>query len=116
MPPHASTSPPSVSFTDFRFHCIECGHLEDNAGRDFRCASCGDLVEITYPRWKEALPSAESLKSAWSARRISSDAVDQSGVWRFRDLLPAVENHGQVITLREGNTPLYELPRCARIT
>jgi threonine synthase len=41
-------------------------------------------------------------------------AVDQSGVWRFRDLLPIVAAE-QVVTLREGNTPLYELPRCAQM-
>lgn len=39
-------------------------------------------------------------------------AVDQSGVWRFRDLLPIVPSD-QVVTLREGNTPLYEMPRAA---
>jgi len=39
-------------------------------------------------------------------------AIDQSGVWRFRDLLPIVADD-QAITLREGNTPLYELPKCA---
>lgn len=39
-------------------------------------------------------------------------AVDQSGVWRFRDLLPIVAPQ-QVVTLREGNTPLYEMPRAA---
>ncbi len=39
-------------------------------------------------------------------------AVDQSGVWRFRDLLPIVLPE-QVVTLREGNTPLYELPKSA---
>ena len=33
-------------------------------------------------------------------------------VWRFRDLLPIVTEE-QVVTLREGNTPLYELPKCA---
>ena len=38
--------------------------------------------------------------------------IDQSGVWRFRDLLPIVEDD-RVITLREGNTPLYEMPRSA---
>jgi threonine synthase len=40
--------------------------------------------------------------------------VDQSGVWRFRDLLPIVDNPDNVVTLREGNTPLYDLPRCAK--
>jgi len=42
-------------------------------------------------------------------------AVDQSGVWRFRDLLPIVDNPDNVVTLREGNTPLYDLPRCAKL-
>ena len=41
--------------------------------------------------------------------------VDQSGVWRFRDLLPIVDNPENVVTLREGNTPLYDLPRCAKV-
>ena len=41
--------------------------------------------------------------------------VDQSGVWRFRDLLPIVDNPDNVVTLREGNTPLYDLPRCAKV-
>ena len=39
-------------------------------------------------------------------------AVDGSGVWRFRELLPIVDAK-QVVTLREGNTPLYEMPRSA---
>ena len=43
--------------------------------------------------------------------------MDLSGVWRFRELLPAVDGTPErVITLREGNTPLYELPQCARLT
>jgi threonine synthase len=42
-------------------------------------------------------------------------AVDQSGVWRFRELLPIVKNFDNVVTLREGNTPLYEMPRCAEL-
>ena len=52
------------------------------------------------------------LKALWLSRRTSRHALDQSGVWRFRELLPQIpEEH--VITLREGNTPLYSLPRCA---
>jgi threonine synthase len=38
--------------------------------------------------------------------------IDQSGVWRFRDLLPIVP-YERVVTLREGNTPLYEMPKSA---
>jgi threonine synthase len=115
MLPQASASSSGVSQTDFRFRCIQCGQLTDRAGQDFRCTACADLLEITYPLWKQNKLPAEKLKATWSTRRLSSDPLDISGVWRFRDLLPRVENQ-QVVTLREGNTPLYELPQCARIT
>jgi threonine synthase len=108
-----STTTPGVRQTDFRFRCIACGNLSDEASQNFRCANCGDLLEIIYPHWKE---TANNLRSTWSQRRLSQSAVDLSGVWRFRELLPAIESDDQAITLREGNTPLYELPQCARIT
>ena len=113
MPP-ASTSTPGLQ-TDFRFRCIACGHLADSASQDFRCAQCNDLLEIIYPDWKKAAPDAQKLKSIWCQRRLSQSNVDLSGVWRFRDLLPALDEP-EAITLREGNTPLYELPQCARIS
>ena len=115
MPP-LFTSAPGVRQAAFRFRCIACGDLSDTASQDFRCAQCHDLLEIIYPQWKEVSPDPARLKSTWRNRRLSSDLVDQSGVWRFRDLLPELENDEQAITLREGNTPLYELPQCARIT
>jgi threonine synthase len=108
----SSTSARDVRHTAFR--CISCGSLTDGASQDFRCAHCGDLLEITYPSWKESKPDAARLKAIWRERRLSSTPVDLSGVWRFRDLLPTIETEQQVITLREGNTPLYELSRCAR--
>src|SRR5579864_923298 len=111
-----STSTPGVRQENFRFRCIACGDLTDAASQDFRCGQCGDLLEITYPTWKESKPDAAGLKTAWQKRRLSSSPVDLSGVWRYRDVLPALDDEQQVITLREGNTPLYELPRCARIT
>jgi threonine synthase len=111
-----SSSVEGVSQKNFRFRCIACGSLSDAAGQDFRCGKCGDLLEITYPCWKESRPDAATLKSAWKSRKLSSCPADSSGVWRFRDLLPAVVDESRVITLREGNTPLYELPRCARAT
>jgi threonine synthase len=118
MPAFSSPAPTGVQPTNFRFRCIACGDLSDSASQDFRCAHCGDLLEITYPQWKEAKPNAETLKAAWSQRRLSQSPLDVSGVWRFRDLLPspgtAPHDALQVITLREGNTPLYELPQCAR--
>jgi threonine synthase len=58
------------------------------------------------------LPNPSALRWLWQERRTSSMGIDQSGVWRFRDLLPIVKDFEKVVTLREGNTPLYEMPRC----
>jgi len=62
------------------------------------------------------VPNASALRWLWQERRSSTLAVDQSGVWRFRDLLPILKSTDNVVTLREGNTPLYELPRCGKAT
>lgn len=117
MPPFP-TSESSVRQSEFRFRCIGCGDVGDLASQDFRCSRCHDLLEIVYPQWSKAgsIPAAGELKSTWKQRRLSSSAIDLSGVWRFRELLPTLDDPQQAITLREGNTPLYEMPQCARIT
>jgi threonine synthase len=103
-----------------RLRCIACGASPDFAAPDFRCTACCDLLEFFFPG-RTSDPSglapagldATALKSLWLKRRASRNPLDQSGVWRFRELLPHIpEEHA--ITIREGNTPLYELPRCAR--
>ena len=110
-----STSDPGLRPSNFQFRCIGCGHLSDAAGQDFRCSECADLLEITYPYWKDAKPDLAQVKFIWQDRRISSSPIDLSGVWRFRDVLPLLEKAEDVVTLQEGNTPVYQLPRCARI-
>jgi threonine synthase len=101
--------------------CIGCGTIADTASQNFRCAECGDLLEVFYPAWDTASGSPvvgltqQDLKTTWVSRRMSSWPEDQSGVWRFRELLPRLRGGVSCITLREGNTPLYELPYCARI-
>jgi threonine synthase len=109
MPEPAIQSGRSVS----ELRCIGCGRtaLADR----FRCEHCRDLLEITYPGWGERGPAgmdSTSLKRQWRERRSSLDPIDQSGVWRFREILPAIESK-KIITIREGNTPVYELPHCA---
>ena len=96
-----------------RFHCIACGHLSDTASQDFRCPQCNDLLEIVYPAWKQRKLEPEQLTSLWRNRLMLMNDADLSGVWRFRELLPTV-GEDQIVTLREGNTPLYELSRSAR--
>jgi len=102
-----------ITDTPAKLRCISCGASPDSAAQDFRCRACGDLLEFVFPGWASDSPHPAALKSLWLNRRISSEALDQSGVWRFRELLPHIPAE-HAITLREGNTPLYHLPRCAR--
>jgi threonine synthase len=105
-----TTVPPTTVETASRLRCIACGSTPTSAAQDFRCANCGDLLEFFFPGWSFD-PAA--LKLLWLNRKTSRNPLDQSGVWRFRELVPHIpEEHA--ITLREGNTPLYQLPRCAR--
>lgn len=98
--------------------CIGCGQEFERGGPEFRCPHCGDLLEVVYPAWAEneahTLVWAGQLKHVWRERRLSFDGEDVSGVWRFRELLPEMADLRRVISLREGNTPLFQLPRCAR--
>lgn len=57
--------------------------------------------------------SADRLKSLWQQRRTSLATVDVSGVWRFREMLPFVTDTARIVTLPEGNTPLFDAPRAA---
>jgi threonine synthase len=106
-------SEPSLQAT-YRFRCIGCGSLSESAAQDFRCAVCGNLLEITDSSWNSQNPVA--LKTLWRERRTLNAALDLSGVWRFRELLPVPQSEEHVVTLREGNTPLYELPQSSRCT
>jgi threonine synthase len=98
-----------------RLRCVACGTEFERAEQDFRCLSCGELLEVFYPARKTGDPArGAELRTTWLERRKSFYALDQSGVWRFRELLPGMLDWNKVITLREGNTPIFELPRCAK--
>jgi threonine synthase len=102
-----------------QLRCFGCGARISGAEArpDFRCADCGDLFEVDYPGWASRQghdrPNPGALKWLWRERKCSSETLDNSGVWRFRELLPILDNFGNAVTLREGNTPLYPLPRAA---
>ena len=102
-----------------QLRCFGCGARITGAEAqpDFRCAVCGDLFEVEYPGWGQRRgndrPNPGALKWLWRERRSSSEALDLSGVWRFRELLPILDSFGNAVTLREGNTPLLLAPRAA---
>ena len=111
-----------------QLRCFGCGVRipGSKAGSIFRCADCGDLFEVEYPGWglsdsgspgsrpNTDRPNAGALKWLWRERRASTELLDHSGVWRFRELLPILDSFGNAVSLREGNTPLYHLPQTAK--
>src|SRR5581483_4208191 len=74
----------------------------------YNCTKCGGLLEATY----DAI-DARDLKRIFRERRMSNAPLDQSGVWRYRELFPFLDDHAKVTTLREGNTPLLGGPLAA---
>jgi threonine synthase len=115
MPPSTTSEKGSApSQATFRFRCIGCGSVASSAAQDFRCSQCGNLLEITDSSWNSRNPTA--LKTLWRERRTLNESIDLSGVWRFREVLPSPQSEQQIVTLREGNTPLYELPQSSRVT
>ncbi|MGD1064121.1 MAG: threonine synthase, partial [Terracidiphilus sp.] len=103
-----------------QLRCFGCGSriAGAEARPDFRCAQCGELFEVEYPGWSQRgghdRPNPGALKWLWRERRCSGEPLNASGVWRFRELLPILDSFGDAVSLREGNTPLYHLPRAAR--
>src|SRR5580698_7998570 len=76
----------------------------------YNCPKCGGLLEAVY-----GVPSAPAgeLKRTFRERRMSNAPLDASGVWRYRELFPFLDDYASVVTLREGNTPLLDAPRAA---
>ena len=111
-----------------QLRCVGCSAviLPDSVEKDFRCVGCGELLEVEYPSWSAAgapapglataprrAPNPGALRWLWQERLQSKLPIDQSGVWRFRELLPILLHPEKAVTLREGNTPLYRLLQCA---
>jgi threonine synthase len=92
--------------------CIEpgCGASFAAHSRTLACATCGGLLDVEY----RLDPDATELERRFLERRTGSGDADRSGVWRFRELFPFVDDLSQIVTLGEGNTPLYYAARSAQ--
>ena len=76
----------------------------------YNCPRCGGLLEVDYP-FGHLDPAA--LKQQWRERRMCNETLEQSGVWRYREMIPFLDNYSSVVTLREGNTPILPAPKAA---
>jgi threonine synthase len=93
--------------------CIEpdCGARYTLDERMYVCPRCNGLLDIEQDAQTKL--DASQLRELWAARLSSFDPRDRSGVWRYRELLPFVADT-EIVTLSEGNTPLYDAPHAAR--
>lgn len=89
--------------------CINCQTEFPTTTRIYTCSSCSGLLDVVYEMNEF---TGERLMSVWDWRRASPKPIDQSGVWRFRELLPDADE-SEIITLTEGNTQIWEAPRSA---
>jgi threonine synthase len=76
----------------------------------YNCPKCGGLLEVNYPG---PHGNVDELKRTWRRRRCDNAPIEQSGVWRYREMLSFLDDTRHVVTLREGNTPLLNAPRAA---
>ncbi len=93
-----------MSYRTYIQRCIRAECLAEYGldARLYVCSRCGGLLDIER---REETPAAASLRELWRTRR-------GSGVWRFREFLPFPDD-AEVVSLGEGNTPLYDAPRSA---
>ena len=83
------------------FVCAECGRDYPLNEIRYRC-DCGEPLDIAYDGLEELRVSRETF----DARLERRTCLLSSGVWRFRELLPQIEDES-VVSRPEGNTNLY---------
>ena len=87
-----------------------CGATFDIREVLYNCTKCGGLLEARYDFAKA---DTGAWKKTWRERRLDNAFLAQSGVWRYREMFPFLDDLSQAVTLREGNTPLLNAPRAA---
>ncbi|MFY9607355.1 MAG: threonine synthase [Blastocatellia bacterium] len=93
--------------------CIEaeCRRYYPIDERLYTCPLCGGLLDVAYDFH---LPyTIQEMIALFQERKTIEADPDRSGVWRFRELLPFTDDCSHVVTLAEGNTPIYTAPRSA---
>jgi threonine synthase len=82
--------------------CSDCGVRAAND--ELFCAACGGLLAFALDASRI---DTGALRASLGARRASNEHRDRSGVWRYRELLPALDPD-RIVTLRENDVPIYE--------
>ncbi|MHC4477643.1 MAG: threonine synthase [Planctomycetota bacterium] len=87
--------------------CInpDCAAEFDCGQSMFKCPQCGDLLDVRYDWDRIEVPDElDSFGERWTR---TSNSLDFSGVWRFRELLAFCDDRYKV-TIGEGQTILQQ--------
>ena len=78
--------------------CMDCGQTVASDIAISQCPTCGGLldVELTFPTPLDRAALGTGL----------TPVTRQSGVWRYRNVLPALPDDA-IVSRAEGNTPIY---------
>ncbi|MEL6497406.1 MAG: threonine synthase [Planctomycetota bacterium] len=87
-----------------------------------RCETCGALLDVVYEPGsinvrdfaKFERRSGTTGPRGPAGGSASKSALNFSGVWRFRDLLPFYEDESQIVTIGEGRTNLQRADALGR--
>ena len=102
-----TTTPHTATRTTATQRCIDpsCAARFELNERIYVCPRCGGLLDVV----QELTTDPEQLQTLWTRRLASFETRDRSGVWRYRELLPFVDD-APIVSLAEGNTPIYQAP------
>lgn len=87
-------------FTGLR--CLGCATLQAPDRDVLLCPECQNLLEATY--------DYDGIRAHVDRDQI---AASRRGVWRWASLLPVLD-HGAIVTLGEGDTPMLRCDRLAK--
>jgi len=86
-----------------RFICMECGRSYPLSEVRYKC-DCGEPLDIAY----EGMEELKVSRTTFDARLGAQELPVSSGVWRFRELLPQMDD-SNIVSRPEGNTNLYRV-------
>ena len=84
--------------------CEDCGTRIPETDPRGDCPACGGLLEIVH----DGSSDPSTLKELFVERRGRVGGVEQSGVWRYRELVLPTAADIDVVSHPEGNTPLMQ--------
>ena len=92
--------------------CIHCGRTYPLFEIRYTCELCGDLLEVSTGTAVSTAPrSGADWRALFEERLRATAGPHRSGVWRYHELVLPDLGLDDIVTLPEGNTNLYRVPR-----